>query len=778
MVISFMSTFLGTLKRKNISPMTSCFIRLLAPQLRLFLLLSFVFASATIKSQVQYGGSPNWFVNVDDIPSLRLPAIDRAALDAQDAVTDQYKEAPWRFGVEFAVDISPSSAGVWSQESRSKVWRMKIETNDALGLSFFFDQYRLPKGGVLYVWSTDQSDFIGSFDHRNNKDWGSLAVGQTIGTSVVIEYREPLDAEFTAELHVSKVIHSYRSIHRYAESVQDRGPYGTSGNCNINVNCPEGAPWATESRSVALIIQGNFAVCTGALVNNTAQDGTPYFLTANHCLGNPNNWTYLFNHEIEGCTGGTNNAPTSDVISGGTLLASNAGSDFALVELSQAPPASYNVQYSGWDASGVEPTNLTGIHHPSGDVKKICFDEDAPSEQNVGGAAVWYISEWEEGVTEPGSSGSPLYDQNHRIVGQLYGGTAACSGNVNNDEPDWYGRFDVSWDGNSAATRLRDWLDPTNSGALILDGWPEGAVAYDVDAGIQVTGIPTDFTCQAEPFIPIVTLTNAGINDLLSVTITYSYNGAETQTIDWSGSLAQYETTEVELPEFVVIDGDNELVVGAFNPNGIQDENDFNNAASVSFVTSLGPTIDYQLVILLDDYGSEVTWELKELGQVLYSGGPYEDDIDGTEVQVDLCLAEGCYIFEISDSYGDGLCCEYGEGAWTILDENGATVDSGGEFEDSDQTVFCTNVSDVREAYQADAPSAFPNPASSFVQLDAPDWIGSDLRAFDGAGKIMTTLRLTNSSTVLDVSNWSAGLYLLSVRHPIYGVHHQRLLVD
>ena len=162
----------------------------------------------------------------------------------------------------------------------------------------------------------------------------------------------------------------------------------------------------------------------------------------------------------------------------------------------------------------------------------------------------------------------------------------------------------------------------------------------------------------------------------------------------------------------------------------------------------------------------------------MYSGGPYEDDIDGTEVQVDLCLAEGCYIFEISDSYGDGLCCEYGEGAWTILDENGATVDSGGEFEDSDQTVFCTNVSDVREAYQADAPSAFPNPASSFVRLDAPDWTGSDLRAFDGAGKIMTTVRLTNSSTVLDVSNWSAGLYLLSVRHPIYGVHHQRLLVD
>ena len=120
------------------------------------LLLFFVFAIASVKGQVQHGGTPNWNVSVEDVPSMRLPAIDRDVLDAQDAVTDQYKEAPWRFGVEFAVDISPSSAGVWTEESGLHVWRMKFETNDALGLSFFFDEYRLPKGGELYIWNSDR----------------------------------------------------------------------------------------------------------------------------------------------------------------------------------------------------------------------------------------------------------------------------------------------------------------------------------------------------------------------------------------------------------------------------------------------------------------------------------------------------------------------------------------------------------------------------------------------------------------------------------------------
>lgn len=728
--------------------------------------------------QINHGGQPEWRIDISTIPVLRLPEIDRELLDAQDAVTDQYKQAPWRFGVEFEVNVDPSEDGRWTIEGNERVWRMRFDARDALGMSFFFDEFRLPKGGKLFVWNAERTDFIGSFDHRNNKDWGTLAIGQTMGTSAIIEYREPLAVAFEADLHIAQVVHSYRSIHRYAQSIEERGPYGNSGNCNINVNCPEGAAWAVESRSVALIIQGNFAVCTGALVNNTAQDGTPYFLTANHCLGNPNNWTYIFNHEIEGCTGNTNNAPASDVISGGTLKASNAGSDFALIELSDTPPTSYNVQYSGWDATGVDPANLTGIHHPSGDVKKICFDEDGPTSENVGGAAVWYISEWEEGVTEPGSSGSPLYDENHRIVGQLYGGTAACSGSVNNGEPDWYGRFDVSWDGNAASSRLRDWLDPVGSGSLILDGWPEGAVAFDDDAGLQVSGIPSDFACGVDPFTPVVILTNSGINNLTSATISYAYNGAAIQSIEWTGDLEQFQTETIELPEFVAVNGENILDVTVSNPNGGSDENPFNNATIINFEVSSDPSVDYELLLTLDDYGSEVTWELKELGQVLYSGGPYEDDLDGTAIAVNFCLPTGCYVFEIADSYGDGLCCEYGEGSWIIFDENNNQVDSGAEFEDSDQSVFCTEVSDLPRDLTKDMPAVYPNPGSQVISFDAGSWKTGSLDVFDVTGRSLVQFDQLQTKTVLDISRWTSGVYLFVVYHEVHGVEQLKLMVD
>jgi hypothetical protein len=113
-------------------------------------------------------------------------------------------------------------------------------------------------------------------------------------------------------------------------------------------------------------------------------------------------------------------------------------------------------------------TSAVCIHHPQGDVKKISWDYDPVtstpylSTTTVSSATHWLVGNWEDGTTEVGSSGSPLFDQNHRIVGQLHGGFADCDVNL----PDWYGKFSYSM-----TEGLRAWLDPENSGAMTLDGF-------------------------------------------------------------------------------------------------------------------------------------------------------------------------------------------------------------------------------------------------------------------------------------------------------------------
>ena len=566
----------------------------------LFLAASVVF-SINLVAQLSQTGAPSHWGEIAgaSVNWMEFDALDLTTLRAEDEATAQFKDAPWRFGIEHPVAWNTSNSGAWSEEAGFDVLRLGVRAELATNWSFYLSEFDIPKGGELYVWNADRTEYLGAFTHLNHKKWGGLAIGLLEGAGVVLEYRQPQNVSMVPSLQVAQVVQGYRSLLTRAEALNSKsaseGPFGNSGACNINVNCPEGADWQVEKKAVAIIVNGGFAACTGSLVNNTSNDGTPYFLTANHCLGNPNTWTYYFNHESSTCTGTT--GPTNMSISGGALLMSDGGSDVALIELSSTPPSSWNVEYAGWDASGSNPENATGIHHPSGDLKKICFEEDSPYTSSTGGAQVWWINQWEAGVTEPGSSGSPLFDQNHRIIGQLYGGAAACSGSVNNGAYDFYGRFDVSW-----GLGVSDYLDPQNTGLLVLDSYP--------------TGYNTDLGCT-DP------------------------------------SACNYS------PEAITDDGS-------------------------CLLTGTSVT----MTVLTDNYPAETTWTVVDAnGETVMSGGPYSSN--ATTYTSEECLADGCYTLTVFDSYGDGLCCGYGEGSYSLSDESGAVYASVASFDDLDLTDFC-----------------------------------------------------------------------------------------
>ncbi len=749
--------------------------------------------SAPLVAQISQGGEPVFWQTEESFDTHHFvitPELDMNAIHAEDLENDQYKEFGYRFGIDHEVSLNTENSGAWeTMDDGSKVWRLGIHAPNAVAISMRFNEYHLPEGAELFIYDVDKTHFLGSFTHANNKKWGSLAMGLCYGESVIVEFHLPNgvnDADW--KLSLDQITHAYRGMKSDFEALTgatNRGPFGNSGGCNIDVNCPEGAEWQIEKKSVAIIVFGGSGYCTGSLVNNTANDGTPYFLTANHCLGGENNWVFYFNHEAANCDGNT--GPTDQSISGASLKASNSGSDFGLLELSSTPPSDWGVQYAGWDNSDATTvTGATGIHHPSGDLKKICHEEDAPYHANQAGAAVWYIDEWEEGVTEGGSSGSPLFDQNHRVIGQLYGGYAACAGSQNNGEADWYGRFGVSWDGSSASTRLRDWLDPGNSGVTTLDGWPEGFVLADNDVAAQgFTNLPSTL-CSSESITPEFTLKNNGAEDLVSCTITYSINGGGDQTINWTGNLAPSATEIVELGSFDPQLGTNTVDVAVSNPNGVTDENDFNNNSSGSFQYSFGQTV-INVQINTDDYGYETYWEIRKslTGLVIASGGNTAVGINGAgleeaadtdpgayadnttiEVAVEF-VNDGCYEFAIVDDYADGICCDYGEGSYLVTDSEGIVLASGGAFAGEEVSEFgMQNGTSVTELSKPTF-DMYPNPSTGLVTLIVSNELSDrfTINITDLMGRTVHSQEVNNQNqVVLDLESLSQGSYLVTMK--------------
>jgi hypothetical protein len=194
----------------------------------------------------------------------------------------------------------------------------------------------------------------------------------------------------------------------------------------------------------------------------------PYLLTANHCFDAPtpqnvSQWKFTFQAWSATCTPSQN--ANGVTFNGSLLRARNAGSDFCLVELNQLPPINSGITFSGWSRNTAGITNTTIIHHPVGDVMKISRDNQAPTFDNFGGAQSWRLG-LDQGATEGGSSGSPYYDQNHRIIAQHFGindGFLPVCDRVNK----FGGRFDISWTGGGTnGTRLSNWLDPNGTGAM------------------------------------------------------------------------------------------------------------------------------------------------------------------------------------------------------------------------------------------------------------------------------------------------------------------------
>ncbi|WP_028601498.1 trypsin-like serine peptidase [Ottowia thiooxydans] len=294
--------------------------------------------------------------------------------------------------------------------------------------------------------------------------WGP----DTTGAVSTLEVQLPANVDpGRLRLAVPHLSHLTTTVEESVMQPKTVASIGDAASCHLDVMCRPDLE--AESRSLAKIMFSTSAgtfMCTGALLNDAASSRTPYFLTASHCIGTQDVASTLVAYwffRAASC----NSAPRLDsamtrTVGGAQLLFANTAIDNTLLQLNTRPPA--RVVYAGsYFGADVGPGfGVTSVHQPRGDLQKysvgqimsyaVCTDNNcADTNANVGSRL--RVS-WQQGATELGSSGAPLFAQlnsTRYVVGTLWGGASSCQ---NPSGADYYGRFQ-----NSYAQGINKWLN-------------------------------------------------------------------------------------------------------------------------------------------------------------------------------------------------------------------------------------------------------------------------------------------------------------------------------
>ncbi len=530
-----------------------------------------------------------------------LPALNISDAERLDKIDVKNGELP-KFSRSIYTNITLDNSGSWSElPDGGHVWQLQLSSPGALALIPYFNRFYIPAGAYLHVYTPGKEEVLGAFTSDNNPANGYYTTGLLHGDVAILEYYEPKNVRGQGALSLNEVGYAYRWVKPLQKDARE---FGDASSCEVNVACSEGTPYADQIRSVVRILVNTSSGqgwCSGALINNTLQDCTPYLLSAQHCSEGTtpsqySQWVFYFNYQSPTCADPASEGTLGNkTMIGCTKVADSEdgggdkGSDFLLLMLTKQPLASYNAYYSGWNNQNTAPSSGVCIHHPSGDIKKISAYSSAATSTTWGGSVAdthwevrWVATTNGHGVTEPGSSGSPLFNSSGEIVGTLTGGDSYCN---TPNQPDQFGKVAKDWTSNgaSASVRLKPWLDPTNSGSTSFPGIsaPCGTL-QTVDAGIHNIKSPTPALCDS--FVPVVTLRNYGSANLTSAIISYTIDGNVYQK-NWTGNLTSGSSANVSLPVVTgLTPGNHTIVANTDNPNNSSDGNTANDGITANFV--------------------------------------------------------------------------------------------------------------------------------------------------------------------------------------------------
>lgn len=262
----------------------------LLPLIGLFLLVTGIVLPGSAHAQISEGGTPTSFKYQNtlksDLPTVQIP-INFSVEDLKTVDRWQVSQgAPLKVGVLLPTDLTIDNAGSWNTLPDGKrVWRLQVQAKDAIALMLSFRDFYIPENGKLFIYSSDKTHLIGAFTHHTNPPTKEYATEFLAGDKIILEYEAGISENEHPRIAIDAVGYGYNHLH-VSRTMADTGP-GTSGSCMVNINCEEGEAWQTEKNGICQMTLpiGNYIyICSGALVNNTAEDLKPYILSAFHCI--------------------------------------------------------------------------------------------------------------------------------------------------------------------------------------------------------------------------------------------------------------------------------------------------------------------------------------------------------------------------------------------------------------------------------------------------------------------------------------------------------------
>ncbi len=314
--------------------------------------------------------------------------------------------------------------------------------------------------------------------------------------TVGLVWRRTHTLSYEATFSISKI------YYQKTPDARTRGiGFNTALPCHPNAACRQDSIGQLISNSAVrmrMVMEEGIGWCTGAFVNTTRNDKTPYLLSAYHCQYDYtplyDMWRFDFKYKSHACQN-PNEEPDFTSLTGCTLISLGQESDFLLVLLDEEIPVNEQVTFAGWDRDeDAKPDTSYLIHHPNADIRKIstCVNEATIHPNSINWTEGYttpshhhFRMKFTEGGHQPGSSGGPLFNENGLLVGQLHGGTTGCEAENNT----YIGRFSKSWNlGATAQERLGDWLDPDQTGLKQVASLPN----IDSDDAITLRGVVRD----------------------------------------------------------------------------------------------------------------------------------------------------------------------------------------------------------------------------------------------------------------------------------------------